>query len=122
MKRSKFSEEQIIRVLKEHKTADLCRKDAKGLRVLESENAELKAAAGRGASGQRRVHREERLMVRKRRGRPDHRATGPKALRSRQAPRLATEQTNSSTARLSFNLDKSWGQRHPERGDHRARE
>jgi len=67
MKRSKFSEEQIIGALKEHesgaKTADLCRKhgiseatfynwksrfgglevsEAKRLRALESENAELK--------------------------------------------------------------------------------
>jgi putative transposase len=67
MKRSKFSEEQIIGVLKEHeagvKTADLCRKhgiseatfynwksrfggldvsEAKRLRALESENAKLK--------------------------------------------------------------------------------
>ena len=66
MKRSKFSEEQIIGVLKEHeagaKTADLCRKhgiseatfyhwksrfgglevSAKRLRALESENAKLK--------------------------------------------------------------------------------
>ena len=67
MKRKRFSEEQIIGVLKEHdsgvKTADLCRKhgiseatfynwkskygglevsEAKRLRVLESENAKLK--------------------------------------------------------------------------------
>ena len=67
MKRSRFSEEQIIGVLKEHeagaKTADLCRKhgiseatfynwkskyggldvsEAKRLRALESENAKLK--------------------------------------------------------------------------------
>ena len=67
MKRSKFSEEQIIGVLKEHeagaKTADLCRKhgiseatfynwkskyggldvsEARRLRALESENAKLK--------------------------------------------------------------------------------
>ena len=67
MKRSKFSEEQIIGVLKEHeagaKTADLCRRhgiseatfynwksrfgglevsEAKRLRALESENAKLK--------------------------------------------------------------------------------
>jgi putative transposase len=67
MKRSKFSEEQIIGVLKEHevgaKTADLCRKhgiseatfynwkskygglevsEAKRLKVLEGENAKLK--------------------------------------------------------------------------------
>ena len=67
MKRSKFSEEQIIGVLKEHeagvKTADLCRKhgiseatfyswkskygglevsEARRLRALESENARLK--------------------------------------------------------------------------------
>ena len=67
MKRSKFSEEQIIGVLKEHeagaKTADLCRKhgiseatlynwksrfgglevsEAKRLRALESENAKPK--------------------------------------------------------------------------------
>jgi putative transposase len=67
MKRKRFSEEQIIGVLKEHesgvKTADLCRKhgiseatfynwkskygglevsEAKRLRALESENAKLK--------------------------------------------------------------------------------
>jgi putative transposase len=67
MKRSRFSEEQIIGVLKEHelgaKTADLCRKhgiseatfynwkskygglevsEAKRLRALEGENAKLK--------------------------------------------------------------------------------
>ena len=67
MKRKRFSEEQIIGVLKEHdsgvKTADMCRKhgiseatfynwkskygglevsEAKRLRVLESENAKLK--------------------------------------------------------------------------------
>ena len=67
MKRSRFGEEQIIGVLKEHelgaKTADLCRKhgiseatfynwkskygglevsEAKRLRALESENAKLK--------------------------------------------------------------------------------
>jgi putative transposase len=67
MKRKRFSEEQIIAVLKEHdagvKTADLCRKhgvseatfynwkskygglevsEAKRLRALESENAKLK--------------------------------------------------------------------------------
>jgi putative transposase len=67
MKRSKFSEEQIIGVLKEHeagaKTADLCRRhgiseatfynwksrfggldvsEARRLRALESENAKLK--------------------------------------------------------------------------------
>jgi putative transposase len=67
MKRTRFSEEQIIGVLKEHeagvKTADLCRKlgiseatfynwksrfgglevsEAKRLRALESENAKLK--------------------------------------------------------------------------------
>jgi putative transposase len=67
MKRSKFSEEQIIGVLKEHeggaKTADLCRKhgiseatfynwksrfgglevsEVRRLRALESENAKLK--------------------------------------------------------------------------------
>jgi putative transposase len=67
MKRSRFSEEQIIGVLKEHeagaKTADLCRKhgiseatfyswksrfgglevsEARRLRALESENARLK--------------------------------------------------------------------------------
>jgi putative transposase len=67
MKRSRFSEEQIIGVLKEHelgaKTTDLCRKhgiseatfynwksrfgglevsEAKRLRALESENAKLK--------------------------------------------------------------------------------
>ncbi len=67
MKRKRFSEEQIIGVLKEHeagmKTADLCRKhgiseatfynwkskyggldvsEAKRLRVLEGENAKLK--------------------------------------------------------------------------------
>jgi putative transposase len=67
MKRSRFSEEQIIGMLKEHelgaKTADLCRKhgiseatfynwknrfgglevsEAKRLRALESENAKLK--------------------------------------------------------------------------------
>ena len=67
MKRSRFSEEQIIGVLKEHeagaKTADLCRKhgiseatfyswksrfgglevsEARRLRTLESENAKLK--------------------------------------------------------------------------------
>jgi putative transposase len=67
MKRSKFSEEQIIGVLKEHevgaKTADLCRKhgiseatfynwkskygglevsEAKRLKALEGENAKLK--------------------------------------------------------------------------------
>src|SRR6188472_1608346 len=78
MKRSKFSEEQIIGVLKEHeagaKTADLCRKhgiseatfyhwksrfgglevsEAKRLRALESENAKLKKllAGQRGAEG-----------------------------------------------------------------------
>lgn len=67
MKRSKFSDEQIIAILKEHEagvaTADLCRKhgistatfyawrkklggmeasDAKKLRALEDENAKLK--------------------------------------------------------------------------------
>lgn len=67
MKRSRFSEEQIIGILREHqagaKTADLCRKhgisdatfykwrsrfggmevsDAKKLRALEAENAKLK--------------------------------------------------------------------------------
>ena len=67
MKRSRFSEEQVIAILREHeaglKTADLCRKhgiseatfyawkakfggmevsDAKRLRALEDENAKLK--------------------------------------------------------------------------------
>lgn len=50
MKRNRFSEEQIISILKEHEAgisvAKLCRKhgvsDAKRLRTLEDKNAELK--------------------------------------------------------------------------------
>ena len=50
MKRARFTEEQIIAVLKEHetgvKTADLARKhgisEARRLKVLEDENAKLK--------------------------------------------------------------------------------
>ena len=77
MKRSRFSEEQIIGVLKEHelgtKTADLCRKhgiseatfynwkskygglevsEAKRLRALESENAKLKKLLADSHAGQ----------------------------------------------------------------------
>ncbi len=77
MKRKRFSEEQIIAILKEHEagvaTADLCRKhgmssasfyawkakyggmdvaDAQKLKGLEAENAKLKRLFGRGHAGQ----------------------------------------------------------------------
>ena len=77
MKRSRFSEEQIIGTLKEHEAgvsvADLCRKhgvsdasiykwkakfggmdvsEAKRLRTLEDENTQAEAAAGRRHAGQ----------------------------------------------------------------------
>ena len=80
MKRSRFTEEQIIGILKEQeagqRTADVCRhhgiseatfykykskyggmqvSDAKRLRALEAENAQLKKAAGREHAGQRRL-------------------------------------------------------------------
>lgn len=86
MKRSRFSEEQIIAILHEQeagaKTAEICRKhgvsgatfykwkaryggmdvsDARRLRALEDENARLKKL--------RRLHAEERLQMRRRGGR-----------------------------------------------------
>lgn len=101
MKRSRFTEEQFIGILKEQeagtKTADACRKhgisdatfykykakyggmdvsDARKLKALEDENAKLKKL--------RRLYREEKLTVRKRGGRK--RALGtrrPLALPSR---------------------------------------
>ena len=80
MKRSRYTEEQIIGILKEQeagaKTADLCRKhgiseatfykwkakygglevsEAKRLKALEDENAKLKKLLGRGDARQRRA-------------------------------------------------------------------